>query len=249
MKDRLRLMPVVLAIAVIAILAVPSMAVPPLQETEVLEEEALQEAEVVDELEGIATLEEIEKAEAREVIEVPQTSEEIPIIVGPPETVGEAKLQNAVRLALLEHLEDDAFSIRITVDGTSVILTGAVLYRSTQELATEVVKSVAGVHRVRNMIRISPDAPGAGDNPAKKAGSNTGDEVSDAGMETWVKTRLFDAVGRRAFSIEVEVTGGAVSLRGTVDSEGYKVLAVEAAESVTGIWKVIDLIKVVEKKK
>jgi len=176
--------------------------------------------------------------------EIPQTAEAEPIVVGPPETVGEAKLKMAVRLALLEHLQDDAFPIKITVDGSSVILSGAVLYRSTQELATEVTKSIDGVYRVHNLIRISPDAPGQDDHLAKKAATNTGEEVSDAALEAWVKTRLYDAIGRRAFKINVEVTGGAVSLRGTVSSKGYRTLAVEAAEETAGIWKVIDLIEV-----
>lgn len=176
--------------------------------------------------------------------QVPQTAEAEPIVVGPPETVTEAQLKMAVRLALLEHLKDDAFPIKIIIDGSSVILSGAVLYRSTQELATEVAKSVDGVYRVHNHIRISPDAPSQGDHLAKKAATGTSKEVSDAALETWVKTRLFESIGRRAFSIEVEVTGGAVSLRGTVDSAGYKTIAVETAESVSGVWKVIDLIKV-----
>ncbi len=226
MNHRLRLTTFVLAFTAVAVMAVPSLAVPPPQEAEVLEENTIQEVDVP------------------QTEEVPQTAEMEPIVVGPPETVSEAQLKMAVRLALLEHLKDDAFPIKITVDNSSVILTGAVLFRSTQELATEVTKSVKGVYRVINMIRISPDAPGKGDNLAKRAAVDTGDEVSDAGLETWVKTRLFDAIGRRAFGIEVEVTGGAVSLRGTVESAGYKVLAVETAESVKGIWKVIDLIDV-----
>lgn len=183
-------------------------------------------------------------APAPQETEVPQTEEVEPIVVGPPETVDEAKLKMAVRLALLEHLQNDAFPIKITVDGSSVILSGAVLYRSTQELATEVAKSVDGVYRVHNLVRISPDAPGKDDHVAKKAAANTGDEVSDAALESWVKMRLYDAIGRRAFKIEVEVTGGAASLRGTVDSKGYKMVAVETAEETKGIWKVIDLIEV-----
>jgi len=178
--------------------------------------------------------------------EVPQTSEVEPIVVGPPETVSEAQLKMAVRLALLDHLKNDAFPIKITVDGSSVILSGAVLYRSTQELASEVTKSVKGVFRVHNHIRISSDAPGKDDHMAKKAATRTGDEVSDAALEAWVKTRLYESIGRRAFGIEVEVTGGTASLRGTVPSKGYKTIAVETATSVKGIWKVIDLIDVEE---
>jgi osmotically-inducible protein OsmY len=226
MNHRLRLTPLVLAFAAIAVLALPGLAALPPQEAEVLEQNTIQEVDVP------------------RTGEVPQTAEMVPIVVGPPETVSEAQLKMAVRLALLEHLKDDAFPIKITVDNSSVILTGAVLYRSTQELATEVTKSVPGVYRVHNLIRISPDAPGKGDNLAKRAAVDTGEEVNDAGLETWVKTRLFDAIGRRAFGVEVEVTGGTASLRGTVESAGYKVLAVETAESVKGIWKVIDLIEV-----
>lgn len=176
--------------------------------------------------------------------EVPQTAEAEPIVVGPPETVSEAQMKMAVRLALLEHLKDDAFPIKITVDGSSVILSGAVLYRSTQELATEVTKSIDGVYRVHNLIRLSPDAPGKDDHLAKKAATETSQEVSDAALEAWVKTRLYEAIGRRAFNINVEVTGGAVSLRGPVPSKGYKTIALETAETTAGIWKVIDLIKV-----
>jgi hyperosmotically inducible protein len=247
MNDRLRLTSLVLAFVALAVMALPSLAALPPQETEKLEEEELLTVdEILQESEALEETETLEEAEALEEAEIPQTTEAVPIIVGPPESVAEAQLQMAVRLALLEHLKDDAFPIKITVDVDSVILTGAVLYRSTQELATEVVKSVDGVRRVRNMIRISPDAPGEDDNLAKKAGANTGNEVSDAGMETWVKTRLFDSIGRQAFRVEVEVTEGVVSLRGSVKSSSYKLIAVETAEKVKGIWKVIDLITVEE---
>ncbi len=149
MKNRLHLIPVLLAFAALALLAFPVTAALPPQEEE-----------------------------------VPQTAEAEPIVVGPPETLNEAQLKMAVRLALLEHLKDDAFPIKITVDGNSVILSGAVLYRSTQELATEVTKSVEGVYRVHNLIRISPDAPGKGDHPAKKAATTTSEEVSDAARDS-----------------------------------------------------------------
>lgn len=226
MNHRLRLTTIVLAITAITVMAMPSLAALPPQETEVIEENVIQEVAVP------------------QTEEVPQTAEVETIVVGPPETVTEAKLKLAVRLALLEHLKDDAFPIKIIVDGSSVILSGAVLYRSTQELATEVAKSVDGIYRVHNHIRISPDAPGKGDHIAKKAATGTGEEVSDAALESWVKTRLFESIGSRAFGINVEVTGGAVSLRGSVSSAGYKTIARETAESVNGIWKVIDLITV-----
>lgn len=51
-------------------------------------------------------------------------------------------------------------------------------------------------------------------------------------------------IGRHAFDLEVECSDGVVSLRGTVPDEERHRIALRAAESTSGVKKVIDLLRV-----
>jgi osmotically-inducible protein OsmY len=50
-------------------------------------------------------------------------------------------------------------------------------------------------------------------------------------------------MGRVAFSVEVEANGGVVTLSGKVPDELRHKLALQTAERVSGVSKVVDLIK------
>lgn len=156
--------------------------------------------------------------------------------------VAEAGLAADVRLALLDKLGWDALDVDVDVDGSRARLTGEVDRRTTQELAEEVALSVQGVERVDNRLRLKPQS--APETVVNQAVSNTEREVNDAALELRVGKNLLAEIGRYALSLEVEVTDGVASVRGTVPDRERKSLALKAAERTSGVKKVIDLVDV-----
>lgn len=144
-----------------------------------------------------------------------------------------------IRDALLEKVGNDAVGIRVTVDGKKAILTGNVPTRSAQELSEEVAKSIEGIKKVDNRLKVAQ--PGGA---AEQAGRTVDQEMADAKLESKVKRHLYSEIGKRARQIEVEVTDGVVSLRGEVPDEGRKQLALDTAGKTEGVKQVIDLLRV-----
>ncbi len=156
--------------------------------------------------------------------------------------VSDARLENAIRLALLEKLGRDAMAIKVDVDRGRTKLTGQVDKRSTQDLAEEVVKAVPGVRDVDNDLTNRDEAaPGT---PVARAVGHAERKVDDAVLEMRVGKNLLEEIGRYALDLEVEASDGVISLRGTVPDRERKSLALKAAEGTSGVKKVIDLLKV-----
>lgn len=142
-----------------------------------------------------------------------------------------------VRDALLEKGGEAALGIRVTVDGTKAILTGEVPTRAAQELAEQVALSVEGIKSVNNRLKIKAGTE-------QLAGDKLLMEMADAKLESKVKHRLHDEIGKKAKQLEVEATDGVVSLRGTLPDASRKELALATAGKTEGVKRVIDLIKV-----
>ena len=115
------------------------------------------------------------------------------------------------------------------------MLTGKVEERAVQELAEEVALFVPGVKDVKNDVEAS-----------KERGLASGkliDEGADAGLESSVKARLGEELGKYAGDVGVEACDGWVSVRGTLDATRKK-LAVDAMKSMSDVKKFVDLIRV-----
>jgi hyperosmotically inducible protein len=139
------------------------------------------------------------------------------------------------KFKLVRAFGTDAKGIEVKVDGSKATLTGTVSERSTQELAEEVARSVPGITSVDNEIT----GPSTG--PIEKLRV----EAVDASLEASVKSALRKSAGTEVtHAFEVEACDGVVSLRGEVASSGSGKAAVQAAEAVEGVRKVIDLIDV-----
>lgn len=156
--------------------------------------------------------------------------------------VSDASVEADVYVALLEKLGRDGLPIDVEVRGGRAVLTGQVEQRSTQELAEEVARSVPGVRRVEN--RVSAPSSGTARTAPGKAVDHAGMEVEDAVLEARVGKNLLAEIGRYAFDLEVECSDGVVSLRGTVPDEERRRIALRAAESTSGVKKVVDLLRV-----
>jgi osmotically-inducible protein OsmY len=169
----------------------------------------------------------------------PQSPAEEPGIGG---RVADALLTEKVRVKLLDRLGTDALGVEIEAAGGRVRLSGTVAERSTQELAEEVARSVRGVRRVDNRIALElrRDRPG----PVGRAAAETERELSDASLESRVKSKLLGELGRWALDVEVEAADGVVSLRGWVPDAARKRLALDAARDARGVERLVDLIRI-----
>jgi len=148
-------------------------------------------------------------------------------------------LDAAVQQKLVDKLGDDAKSIKVAVVDKKIVLVGEVKGRDTQELATEVAKSVPGVTSVDNQVKAK----------AEKAISvgKVGDEASDQKLEMAVENLLKKELGDHAKALEVENVGGTVSVRGTVPDDARLKIARDAVKAVPGVKKVVDLLEVAKK--
>jgi hyperosmotically inducible protein len=158
-------------------------------------------------------------------------------------TLRTARIEVALRLALLEHFGLDGGRVGIDVHGDTVTLSGVVKEKPTQELSEEVALAVDGVKQVDNDITLATAESGS-EEPAAKAVDKAEKEVGDAVLESRVKLNLLDKIGLQAMKLEIEASGGVVSLRGTVASGEHRDIALRTARRTKGVKKVIDLIKV-----
>ena len=142
---------------------------------------------------------------------------------------------------LLEKIGEAALEIRVRMDGETAILTGTVPTRAALELVDEVALSVEGVRKVNNRLKLDPKPGGSA---AAKADRKMDQEVADAVLESRVKRHLFYEIGGRAKDLEVEAVDGVVSLRGKLDTEERRDLAIRTAEKTDGVTKVVDLIDI-----
>ena len=146
------------------------------------------------------------------------------------------EMEKTITAALIEKLGDDAKTIRVAFYDGKATLSGKVKEDSTQEIAKEVALYVEGVSKVENEVESATNREfGAG---------KMIDESKDANIESAVATALHSEIGTHSSGVEVETCGGIVSLRGKVPDEARHKLAMAAATKVTGVTKVIDLLRV-----
>jgi len=121
------------------------------------------------------------------------------------------------------------------VDGTTVILTGDVVWPVLKSDAENVVKRIPGVTNVVDNIRVLPLSPF--DNQTRRA----------------VYRAVFGYAGLYRYamgtipSIHIIVDNGHVTLKGIVDNEGDKNLAYIRANGVPGVFSVTNDLRVAEK--
>jgi osmotically-inducible protein OsmY len=155
--------------------------------------------------------------------------------------VEDAILGLKVKTALLDKLGWEATRINVDVKTGTVWLTGKVKSRGTIGAAGEIAKAAEGVKELKNGLEVE----GASDKgKVAQAVEHAQREVDDAVLESRVKGNLLQQMGRVAFSVEVEANGGIVSLTGHVPDELRHKLALQTAERVSGVKKLVDLIEI-----
>lgn len=154
------------------------------------------------------------------------------------EGVSDELLGLQVKAKLLSRLEVAAIPIDVSARSGAVTLTGDITRRSDAELAVALAKTLKGVRSVADSTKFraatDPAAPAAPADPAKA--------LADAVLQTQVKTRLVEELGRYGTSIEVVADSGTVSLMGSVPEPQHQA-AVQVAEAFSGVEKVLDLLR------
>ena len=154
----------------------------------------------------------------------------------------DALLELRVRAALLEHLGVDGLGVGVTVAGSAVRLVGEVEDPANKMLAREATMAVEGVSDVRSRITVA-EQPDEATRPSDVVAALE-NELVDAKLETRIKAKLVEELGRVAFDIEVEATDGTVSLRGEVPDDERRDIALELARETDGVESLHDLLTV-----
>ena len=157
------------------------------------------------------------------------------------QTVEDALLGLKIKTSLLDKLGWEATRINIDVKTGTVWLTGKVKDRASIGTAGEIAKAAGGVKEVKNVLEVEG---GSGDKSrVTKAVEHAQQEVDDAVLESRVKGNLLQQMGRVGFSVEVEANSGVITLSGKVPDDLRHKLALQTAEKVSGVKKVVDLIE------
>lgn len=153
-----------------------------------------------------------------------------------PRTLGtqidDATITAKIKLKLIKDPITKARKIDVdTVNGV-VTLTGVVENEKEIKRAIEIAKSVEGVRKVVNNLKIG--------------GRTIGSYISDKEITTKIKLKLIEDPELKAFSIDVDTVNGIVTLTGVVKNKTQKIKAIEHAKSVPGVIKVIDNLQISE---
>lgn len=134
------------------------------------------------------------------------------------------------------------FDINTDVKNGKVVLTGKVNSDLDKELAEELVLSLDGVMDVDNNLTVVKDM----DAKTTDTDMDTDDnDLTDAKITTVITTRfLFDSEVDGT-DIDVDTDNGVVKLKGSVESEAEKQLAIKIAKNAEDVRDVVDELTIV----
>jgi len=147
-----------------------------------------------------------------------------------------------VKVALLERFGVDALRVDVDVQNGTATLAGTVKKRETAELAEGIAKSVAGVRRVENDLKLAEYQ----NDPSKLdvAGRETERELEDGLLKSKVRVRLIEEMGADAMRIGTEAADTTVTLELPRDlSRDRREEAVRIAKQVPGVVRVLTVDK------
>lgn len=147
----------------------------------------------------------------------------------------DAWLDGRLETALLfnEHL--NSFDITTEVENGVVRLAGTVESEVERDLAGEIAKSIDGVTGVENELAVDATrAQEARESDASREARGFKQAVVDATLTARIKSKLIANGNVSGLSVDVDTSGGNVTLSGTVDSEEEKDLIGSIARNTGG---------------
>jgi hyperosmotically inducible protein len=141
--------------------------------------------------------------------------------------------------------------IDVTTRAGVVTLAGTVPTEAGRTRAVAIAKATDGVKSVTDSLRVAPAGGGATDTAAAAA-AGARDVAKSAGRsinDGWIKSKIYaqfltDWTVFEDSDIDIDVTGGAVALNGTVRSDAARSRAVAVAKATDGVKSVKDNLKV-----
>ncbi|MEJ0037017.1 MAG: BON domain-containing protein [Gammaproteobacteria bacterium] len=148
------------------------------------------------------------------------------------ETLDDATVTAKVKTALARDPSTSAYRIEVETFRGEVQLNGFVETSDMKSSATRVAKSVGGVQKVSNNLKVS-------------TGERTAGEVVDDGVITAkVKAALVSDPNVAAHEVNVQTREGVVQLAGFVDTGDQKAKASEVTRRIAGVKQVDNQLEV-----
>jgi len=157
------------------------------------------------------------------------------------DTAKDAWIDGKAESTLLFNTHLNSFDINTDVQDGVIILTGKVDNSVDKKLAEELVVGIDGVTSVDNQLTIIDS-----DSDEPLIDEDTSSQLTDAKIATVVKSRFLMDTDISGLDIDVDVTDSNVVLKGTVESESERALAIEIAKNTAEVESVEDQLTVVD---
>ncbi len=154
----------------------------------------------------------------------------------------DAWIDGKAETVLLMNTNLNNFDINTDVKNGKVVLTGKVESELDKELAEELVLSLDGVTDVDNELTVVKNVEAKN---KKMKSDSTESDLTDAKISTVITTRFLFNSEVGGTDIDVDTDKGVVTLKGTVESEAEKQLAVKIAKNAEDVRDVIDELTIV----
>jgi len=148
------------------------------------------------------------------------------------QAIDDSAITAKVKSKLATDTQTSAIRISVETKEGVVTLTGNVPSDTEKSKAETLAKNTDGVRRVQNEIKITPESSSNVGDKAGEAAKEAGEAISDAAILAKLKTKLMaDGIT----GTDVDVTNGAVVLKGQVEDPQKKAKAEELARNTSGV--------------
>ena len=148
------------------------------------------------------------------------------------QAIDDSAITAKVKSKLATDSQTSAIKISVETNGGVVTLTGNVPSDTEKSKAETLAKSTDGVKRVQNEIKVTPESSSTVGDTAGEPAIEAGEAISDAAILTNLKAKLLaDGIT----GTDVDVTNGAVVLKGQVEDAQKKSKAEELARNTGGV--------------
>ena len=154
--------------------------------------------------------------------------------------IDDAVITGKVKTAILLNRHLDSFRINVETENGVVTLKGLVRDEPLQELAGEIARSVGGVDRVVNDLKIDREGVELPE-PRDRTFTQT---IRDASITAAVKSALLLRRGIRVEDIHVNTHWGVVTLEGSVPGAEERRMVVKIAGDIWDVRRVIDRLEI-----
>jgi hyperosmotically inducible periplasmic protein len=190
-------------------------------------ERALQDARSVDGVRRVASeIRSPDKLGDKELWNAHPTAE------GAMNSASDTWVTTKVKMQLMTDPGLSPFSVNVDTHGGIVTLFGTVTSAQEKQAAEQQAKRVDGVKGVENALQVVPESA------AERVAAR------DDQLEKTVQSQLHERASLKNDDIDVDVRGGVVRLKGTVDAFSDRMTAVTIASSTKGVKSVVDEIQI-----